>query len=228
MALVRTSQMNFQRVRRRLAQLIRGGACLEELTGEQRRDMWPPALTLELKHLRNCRLLPDRTQMLGHMPAGATCGEIGILHCDFSEQIWRITKPRKLYLFDIAERAIAIARDKFAAEIAQGGIELRQGDSAIELERFPDRYFDWLYIDGDHTYEAVKRDLDASCRKIRPGGLIAFNDYVYFGASDFTKYGVVEAVHEFCVEYDFEFVFFALQGRMYNDVVLRQIKPADN
>jgi hypothetical protein len=215
----------FKNVRRRLAQFVRGGACLEELTGEQRRDMWPPAPTLELRHLRNCCMFPDRTQVLEHMPAGAVCGEIGILRCDFSEEILRITKPAKLCLFDISEHAIAIARRKFAAEIAQGNIELRHGDSAVELERFADHHFDWLYIDGDHTYEAVKRDLDASRRKIRPDGFIALNDYVYFGASDFTKYGVVEAVNEFCIEHDFEFLFFALQGRMYNDVVLRRITP---
>jgi hypothetical protein len=125
----------FKNVRRRLAQFVRGGACLEELTGEQRRDMWPPAPTLELRHLRNCRMFPDRTQVLEHMPAGAVCGEIGILRCDFSEEILRITKPAKLCLFDISEHAIAIARRKFAAEIAQGKVELRHGDSAVELER---------------------------------------------------------------------------------------------
>jgi len=53
--------------------------------------------------------------------------------------------------------------------------------------------------------------------------LVSLNDYTFFSANEFIKYGVVEVVHDFCLEHDFEWVFFALEGRLYSDVVLRKI-----
>lgn len=37
-------------------------------------------------------------------------------------------------------------------------------------------YFDFLFIDGDHSYEGVKRDYEMYSRLVRKGGLIAFHD----------------------------------------------------
>lgn len=35
---------------------------------------------------------------------------------------------------------------------------------------------DFLFIDGDHTYEGVKRDWEMYSPLVRPGGLVAFHD----------------------------------------------------
>lgn len=37
-------------------------------------------------------------------------------------------------------------------------------------------WLDFLFIDGDHSYEGVKRDYEMYSRLVRPGGLIAFHD----------------------------------------------------
>lgn len=42
---------------------------------------------------------------------------------------------------------------------------------------FGDGYFDMVYLDGDHTYEGVTRDIKAWLPKIRKGGLLAGHDY---------------------------------------------------
>ena len=42
---------------------------------------------------------------------------------------------------------------------------------------FPDGYFDLVYIDAYHYYEAVCMDITAWLPKVRPGGLLAGHDY---------------------------------------------------
>src|SRR5439155_15474564 len=37
---------------------------------------------------------------------------------------------------------------------------------------------DLLFIDGDHTYEGVKRDFEMYSPMVRPGGIVAFHDIV--------------------------------------------------
>jgi len=40
------------------------------------------------------------------------------------------------------------------------------------------RYVDFLFIDGDHTYNGVKTDYEMYSELVRPGGIIAFHDIV--------------------------------------------------
>lgn len=45
------------------------------------------------------------------------------------------------------------------------------------VKRFEDGYFDFVFIDADHSYEAVKKDIAAWTPKVRSGGIIAGHDY---------------------------------------------------
>lgn len=195
----------------------------EDYTTKERRKMWPPAKPLSKKHICNCRLIEDRIKMLEYLPKNAFCAEIGIAQCNFSEKILKITHPSKLHLIDTNKKAIEIANKKFNKEI-NGRIVVHHGNSSIIIQSMPEKYFDWVYIDGDHSYSGVKKDLESVRLKLKPHGLIALNDYVFFGTSGLTKIGVIEAVNEFCINYDYEIIFLALQGRMYNDVVIKKIQ----
>lgn len=40
-------------------------------------------------------------------------------------------------------------------------------------------YYDFIYIDGDHTAEAVFKDASLSWKALKPGGIMAFDDYLW-------------------------------------------------
>jgi hypothetical protein len=46
----------------------------------------------------------------------------------------------------------------------------------ILLRDFPHHFFDAIYIDGDHSYEAFKMDLKLARLKVKKGGIIAGHD----------------------------------------------------
>ncbi|CAK9083024.1 BRCT domain-containing protein [Durusdinium trenchii] len=68
----------------------------------------------------------------------------------------------------------------------------RDGQSAVNLIRKTSEeaagfvgldYFDLVFIDGDHTFEAAQRDIQVWKRRVRPGGIIAGHDFSLFHAA---------------------------------------------
>ena len=68
---------------------------------------------------------------------------------------------------------------------------------------YPDEYFDFIYIDANHSYDAVKKDLELWYPKLKEGGLFCGHDFIdgkvyntetreYLG-----EFGVKKAVKEF-------------------------------
>jgi hypothetical protein len=47
------------------------------------------------------------------------------------------------------------------------------------LKSLAEPTFDFIYIDGDHTAEGVLRDAVLAWRLLKPGGIIAFDDYLW-------------------------------------------------
>lgn len=75
-------------------------------------------------------------------------------------------------------------------------------DKSVNVaDAFKDEYFDFIYLDGDHTYETVKKELDLYYPKIKKGGVFGGHD---FGISTINpqRNGVVPAVLEFVKEKD--------------------------
>jgi len=65
------------------------------------------------------------------------------------------------------------------------------------VKRFKDEELDFVYIDGNHEYSNVKKDIQLWYPKIKKGAYIAGDDYDWHLGDD-----VKRAVNEFFVEYD--------------------------
>jgi hypothetical protein len=50
--------------------------------------------------------------------------------------------------------------------------------SSLAASLFPDEYFDYIYIDADHRYDAVKKDIKEWFPKLKKGGLFMGDDYI--------------------------------------------------
>jgi predicted O-methyltransferase YrrM len=181
----------------------------------------PATPTLPERYLENCRLLQNREAILYRMRVRSITAEVGVLTGRFSKSILDICQPSKLHLIDTQLHRFAV-HEKFKAEIDTGVIHLHEGDSSSIIAEFPDGYFDFIYIDADHSYQGVKRDIQAAKSKVKERGFLIFNDYTYWSPVECLRYGVMQAVNELCLEEDWEIIYFALEPYMYCDVALRR------
>jgi len=197
-----------------------------------------PALTAA--HFSNARAFADRAEMVPALKPepGLVIGEVGIGLGTFSRFVIDHLQPARFVAFDLFDlHTLAELWGKpthelfggrshrafYEALLADAGARLviEEGPSEHRPAAQPDRSFDILYIDADHGYDGVKRDISAALPKMKPDGLLVFNDYTLFD-HDGHPYGVVKAVNELVTSSDWKVVGFSLQRWMYCDIALRR------
>lgn len=191
---------------------------LVEATGE---SFTPFAPHLSDAQLVNCRVLPSRYHILDYMPKGGICAEVGTQAGNFAIEILNRTQPKKLHLIDLCPELFE-KREQLAEDFESGRIIFHEGYSQDVLKTFDDQYFDWIYIDADHSYEGFIQDLRTSSKKLKANGFIVCNDYTVWSPGEAHKYGILQGINEFAVEDNWEFVFFGLHGQGYHDVCIRK------
>lgn len=139
-----------------------------------------------------------RQVIVGLLPKDSIGAEIGVWKGDFSAAILQAAQPRLLHLIDPWERreeptyehslygvnapenmdeVHSAVRARFANQIANGSVQVHRGYSDDVLAALGANSLDFVYIDGDHHYEAVRRDLEMSIDCTRTGGLICLDDH---------------------------------------------------
>lgn len=186
---------------------------------------------LQDRHLRNLKIVPCRKAILELMPRNAVVCEVGVAEAEFSRLILDITQPSKLHLIDLwssdSERyadAIHTALARVQNEINSGLVEVHRGYSWDMLETLENESIDWVYLDAAHDYECIKKDLAAAVKKVRPGGMILGHDYTRWSSNGLNRWGVVEAVNEFCLERDWEMVYLSHETDRHCSFAIRAIR----
>ena len=161
------------------------------------------------------RVFADREAMMAAMvPAGGIGAELGVQNGHFSRFLLDRLAPTALHLFDLAVDPI---RDDVRSDKR---VHLHAGDSSSSLAALKPLQFDWIYIDGDHSETGASKDAEAARARIRPGGLVVFNDYTPWSIAEAMPYGVIPVANR-VVNDGFAFVAVALSPWGYFDVMLR-------
>jgi len=184
---------------------------------------------LDDEHIKNARLLSNRKELLSKLPKNAKVAEIGVAEGDFSREILTICQPEKLHLIDCWDSARyhqglkLLVEKKFDKEIQNNIVNIHFGLSTDVAGNFGDAYFDWIYIDTDHTYYTTLSELRLYSSKIKPEGIIAGHDYLMGNWEKYFKYGVIEAVHQFCKEEKWEILYLTMESSNAPSFAIRKL-----
>jgi hypothetical protein len=147
------------------------------------------------------------------LPSDSVGVELGVFEGDFSHILKNSNKFNKLYLVDIFEGNMSSGDKNGENEkiidlnpAYTRLLNLYKHDPVVQIIKNTSHNFlnsldsdslSFVYIDADHSYTAVKQDLELSRIKVKNGGIIAGHDY---NAERF--YGVFLAVNEFIEKYN--------------------------
>jgi SAM-dependent methyltransferase len=158
--------------------------------------------------------------MVSALPKGGVVAEIGTETGRFAARILALAQPLQLHLIDNDWSLFEPA--PLAAALASGRVVRHDGLSTVELAKFPDGTFDWIYIDADHAYASVAADLEIAKRKIKADGILALNDYTRWTRKAY-EYGVMPAVNEIILREGWRVLAVALDRGGYNDIAISRL-----
>ena len=167
--------------------------------------------------------------------------EVGVYRGDLSKEIMRLWKGGKMFLVDIWRRVgqeytDACNDDELLGYMMDVCEAIKGNEDRANIIRatsetastlFQDNSLDFVYIDANHSYDHIKKDLELWYPKVKKGGVFAGHDYInidWMGDGNFLPngkdkhlynivdgkmyysgiFGINPAVDEFCEKYGYE------------------------
>ena len=148
------------------------------------------------------------------MPTKGIVCEIGIYKGKFSQKIQKISRPKEHHMIDCwaplcdPSGEVVISQkeqDKFFRFVSTSFKKLVKKKKCIIykeysrkiVSKFPDFFFDWVFVDGSHKYEDALEDLTLYYPKVKMNGFICGHDYLNKTGKQLGPFGVIEAVTKF-------------------------------
>jgi hypothetical protein len=158
--------------------------------------------------------MKTREELIKLYPKNSVGAEIGVFEGGFSNLIIETAIPSTFFMVDLFT-GYAVSGDKNGNNpeevnldvvyqkltekyTTNNNIKLYKGCSLDFFKSIPDNFLDFIYIDGEHSYQGVKLDINEAQKKVKPGGIISGHDYTP------RFQGVIDAVDEFCLNYKLE------------------------
>jgi len=157
------------------------------------------------------KIFETRNDLIEALPKNLNIVELGVFKGEFAEELYNRMSPNQLTLVDIWEGSYG-SGDKDGnnhitvndMEAVYNGlvekynnttnVKIIRSTSTAFLEAQEDNSLDMIYVDADHSYEAVLSDLKLSFQKIKVGGILAGHDYIL-------NTQIAAAVDYFCRSY---------------------------
>lgn len=188
--------------------------------------------------MEGAKLFASRADSIQSWPKNTKIAELGVAAGWFTRQVLEVVQPSLFDAYDtfrLHEIPVLWGREsseildnkehqeyyetKFSSQIQDGLLRTFKGDSSTELSKREPNFYDIIYIDGNHSYEGVKRDTEASLKTMRSDGLLVFNDYVFYDKLG-NMFGVVPIVNDLCVNHGWKVVYLSLQAEMFCDIAI--------
>ena len=154
--------------------------------------------------------------------------EIGVFEGDFSWEVLRKSQPKSLVLVDPYKHYHLNINDHTVNDLDQRYQRVvnrfKEVDSCkifrntlgelVSKNIFPNNSFDFIYIDGDHSFEGAYKDLVEAANLVVYKGFIVLDDY-----ANIASYGIKEALNKFLGE----FSNFYIYDLKHNQMVIQKL-----